>query len=351
MLSRTHVAAICLALIYASPVIASEFPVTIPRAFETEVWVEKQHGGAFEPMQFRHDEVVFQDFSNYRIRARAATTIKRELVQGGLNLTCGESEQIVIAGQVLSLARTSMEFQGTIPTTREALEAMLDEHCRKNELTVGFETDVGAASYWLNRNRVLEALVGSIDLLTPDRSAFSVPNTPHQASDTKDLRFVSTAGKVTHRASIQRWHAGWRISQLESKHTEPPFVRTITIKEDGSELVAESHVSENVDSPGSRSTSRTRAIRFDGEFPIELTQSIPNGTPVALWDSPQIKAVWMDGKVVRVYEGGTVDDLGSATFRVAAGSFGVVKVLLVTLGFACVGGALLRYRKTRHKKD
>ena len=89
-------------------------------------------------------------------------------------------------------------------------------------------------------------------------------------------------------------------------------------------------------------------IEFSVQPIIALSHSISNGTQVTLKSSPQIRAVWMDGKVVRVYEGGTVDDLGSATFRTTSGSYGIEKILLITIAVAFLGGALMWICRSRN---
>lgn len=44
---------------------------------------------------------------------------------------------------------------------------------------------------------------------------------------------------------------------------------------------------------------------------FELISDIPNGTPVALVGSPQIRSEWRDGEVVRVYASGEIESLRS----------------------------------------
>ncbi len=105
----------------ASDVSADEFPVKIPRYFETEVFVEEQFGERFDPIQFQISDIHFSDFANYRIRSFDATTIRPGLVEKGLNIVCGESEKIVVGGQCLSLTRQSQEFQGSISDESQRL--------------------------------------------------------------------------------------------------------------------------------------------------------------------------------------------------------------------------------------
>ena len=60
-------------------------------------------------------------------------------------------------------------------------------------------------------------------------------------------------------------------------------------------------------------------MTFGGTVNALLTEVIPNGTRVFLDGQEQIKAVWQDGKVVRVYHKGTIDDLSQSQFASTGG--------------------------------
>jgi hypothetical protein len=76
-----------------------------------------------------------------------------------------------------------------------------------------------------------------------------------------------------------------------------------------------------------------------------MKTQIPNGTPVVLMDSQQIKAEWRDGKVVRVYDGEAVKEL--ATVRMApAGPNWVRWSVLAAL---TVGGGLFAWKRWGRK--
>ena len=349
MVMRRTVTAMWLLFVIASNVSALEFRVKVPRSFETEVFVEERYGERFDTIQFQISEVEFYDFENYRIRSFSATTVKRDLVEEGLNLLCGESETIVVGGQLLSLARQSDRFRGSIPTSREILESMLDENCRNIDWNVSFASKVNSIPNSLERLPSLGIIFGSLDLLSADKTAFSVPQIKNKVFDNSEINFRTNGNEVNHSASIIKLQDGWRVSKLESTFSNPRFVRKYTVQEQDSELVLDSSFSKNENGPESRAKARMRNIQLDGYFPIVLGQRIANGTPVSLKGSPQIKAVWMDGKIVRVYEGGTVDDLGSATFQTNSVSYGIAKILLITFGFACIGSLLMWILRSRAK--
>ena len=70
---------------------------------------------------------------------------------------------------------------------------------------------------------------------------------------------------------------------------------------------------------GSTSNMVATGMTFGGTVNALLTEVIPNGTRVFLDGQEQIKAVWQDGKVVRVYHKGTIDDLSQSQFASTGG--------------------------------
>jgi len=322
---------------------AQDFPVAVPNSFRTEVFFELKYDETFDPVQFMTTEFRFKNFQNYSIMSRSATTIQPEFVKNGLNLGCVEEETIVIEGKVLRLHRQSSEFQGMVPRTQAALEQLVEQHCGKISWVVSYATKDDLQNS-LGRLHGLGMLIGSLELIDVDRYRFrfSEKNTPKPTSDTVTETVQTSQGVF--QITLNKWHEGWRVARLETKHDgEGAYVRSV--RETTTGLEGEGSSTRTKDAPGARSKSRMLDVQFSGPPKIALAHVISNGTPVGLRETPQIKAVWMDGKVVRVYEGGTVDDLGSATFRATTGSYGILNVLLITLGFASIGAALMWIRK------
>jgi hypothetical protein len=328
---------------------AQEYTLQIPSSFETEVCFKRMNNGQFEPSQYSLSKIQYQDFRNYRVVSRNASTIKPEFLQDGMNLKCGESETIVIDGRVLSVQRQTPDFfQGEVPNNPETLNTMVDERCQDCPWTVRFSTDYEKHSN-VYRIEGLGSIIGKQDFLNLDRTAFSIAKKSILRSSEDSLESNITIKGDLHRLVLQKWEGGWRVSELVSNYRNPPLTMKYLIKAQGDSLESEIHGTKTSNAPETKINARMTNIQFDSRISISLARSIANGTPVSLDGSPQIKAVWMDGKVVRVYEGGTVDDLGSATFRTNTASFGIAKTLLITLGFACVGSLFMWIRRSRAK--
>jgi len=324
--------------------VADEFPVKIPSVFHTEVLFEKKYDDSFSPTQFMVTEIQFNDFQNYRMVTSDTTTITRGFVEDGLNLSCSQSEKVVVGGQALTVSRKSVLFQGEVPKGGEALAEIIAERCRDAEWSVSFSTTDDLPNS-LGRLHGLVALVGKLDFLSQDRSAFSIakPSILKKSGDTIDAKIQDKGD--SHRVTLQKWEEGWRVSRLNSTYSSPSMVGEYAFRANDSDLEMEVHWTKTLDTPESRASVRMTKIQFDGSHSIAMMHPISNGTPVSLEGSPQIRAVWMDGKVVRVYEGGTVDDLGSATFRTASGSSAFVRGLLITVCLAAAVGAVLWMRR------
>ena len=291
---------------------ADEFPVRIPSSFRTEVLIEIKYDGSFSPTQFLITEFQYNDVKNYRLLNIAASTVQRGSVEDGLNLACGQSETIVVDGQLLKQTRQSEFFQGEVPTSRESLVEMIEKQCRFAEWSVFFSARDDQRSS-LAGPPGLDAIVGSLDFLNQDRSAFLIA-TPSRTNG--GMVEANIQGKdVSSRVTLQKWEGGWRVTQLNATYSNPSMFTKYSIRENRSGLEMETYWTKTADQSESRSTTHMTNMQFGNVQTIELTQSIKNRAPVSLRGSPQIRAVWMDGKVVRLYKGGTVDDLGSATFR------------------------------------
>ena len=327
---------------------AQDFPVAVPNSFRTEVFFELKYDETFDPVQFMTTEVRFKDFRNYSLKSLSATTIQPEFVQNGLNLGCVEEETVVIEGKLLGLHRQSSEFQGEVPRTQAALEQLVEQHCGKLSWDVSYATRDDDLQESLGMLYGLGMLIGSMQLIDVDRYRFrfSEKNPPKPTSDTVTETVQTSQGVF--QITLNKWHEGWRVARLETKHDdEGAYLQSV--RETTTGLEGEGSSTKTKYAPGARSKSLMLDVQFSGPPKIALAHVISNGTPVGLRETPQIKAVWMDGKVVRVYEGGTVDDLGSATFRTTAGSYGILNILLITLGFASIGAALMWIRKLLFK--
>jgi hypothetical protein len=94
----------------------------------------------------------------------------------------------------------------------------------------------------------------------------------------------------------------------------------------------------------SKSVLTVTDVSFEVPKAIEVLTEIPNGTVVNLTETPQIKAVWQDGKVVRVYNARYVDDLSGARFQGPSGRswFGTTSLLIV---LSAAVFAWIAYRK------
>jgi hypothetical protein len=326
---------------------AEEYRVAIPSSFETEVFFRRIHGDQPQASQYSHTQVQFQDFQNYRIVSRNATTIKPEFLQDGKNLGCGERETVVIDGTALSVDRETADFfQGVVPLNPETLTAMIDERCRDEPWTVSFSTDYEKRAD-IYRIEKLGSIIGLKDFLNQNRTAFSIEKKSILKSSDDSLEANLPVNGDLHRLVLQKWQSGWRVSELNSKYRNPPLTMKHLTVAKGDSLESEMQATATSNSPEMEINVRMTNIQFGSSTPVVLTRPIANGTPVSLDGTPQIKAVWKDGKVVRVYEGGTVDDLDSATFRTTSGSYGIVKTVLITLGFACIGVALMWMRSSR----
>ena len=82
-------------------------------------------------------------------------------------------------------------------------------------------------------------------------------------------------------------------------------------------------------------------VRPAPENAFQLQAEIPNGTSVALRDSPQLKAEWHDGKIVRVYDGEAVKELATIEMKPARSGWG--KILLLGIVLAGLTGFGWRY--------
>lgn len=326
---------------------AQDFSVAVPSAFRTEVFVESKYDETFVPEQFMSTEVRFRDFQNYRMMSLSATTIKPELVENGLNLVCIEREIVVIEGKSLNIQRQSRAFQSDVPLSHAALEQMVKQRCGDLSWSVSYATS-DKLQRSLGQLNGLGILIGSIECVDTDRCRFSFPekNRPNALANPVTARVQTSTG--LHQVTLTKWHEKWRIARVETKFSDVDMRGLQSVRELTNGLEAESSWSKTQESPESRAKSRMSEIEFSVQPIIALSHSISNGTQVTLKSSPQIRAVWMDGKVVRVYEGGTVDDLGSATFRTTSGSYGIEKILLITIAVAFLGGALMWICRSRN---
>lgn len=328
-------------LFMAIKVGAEEFQLVIPSEFKTELQFEVKYGEEFSSTQVMLTEVLFNDHKNYRMINSSISSVKPEFATNGLNLLCNESEKIVVDGQALTLQRQSDNFQGEIPNIGKDLEAMIEDRCGQLNWRVSFATEDDIVNS-LGRLHGLVAIVGTLDFLNHDMSAFAI------TKPSTNLEFVTAnilVKKDSHQLTLQKWEHGWRLSDLNSTYSSPSMTGKYNVQTTTSGLELNASWTKTAETPESRATVRMRNIQFAPPKSIELSQSIANGTPVSLRGSPQIKAVWMNGKVVRVYEGGTVDDLGSASFRTMSGSNGLLRIALITVCLGVVGGAAVWLRR------
>jgi hypothetical protein len=91
-------------------------------------------------------------------------------------------------------------------------------------------------------------------------------------------------------------------------------------------------------------------IQFATSQIISFGAQIKDKTPVILFKSQHIRACWLDGRVVRVFDSGTIDDLGTAAFQ-TTGALRWEKLfvpLICVVTFVLLIFQLIRRRKKPH---
>lgn len=324
---------------------ADELPFKVPSSFRIETLHEFIYDAVFSPVSFLVSEIQFIDFANYRKRLWMATTIQREFLKDGLNLSCTESETVVLEGQLLELHRHTPEyFHGEVPNNRETLVELVSGRCQALPWDVFFSSS-NKLEVSLGRQDGIVGLVGSLKFLSPDKSAFLIDRASVHKSTEETVEASVKDGKDLHRTTLQKWEGGWRVSQMDSTYASPYSVSKQISRVTPEGLVVSSQWNKTTENPGGRWTQNIVDIQHGRRQTISLSRTIKNGSPVYIKESPQLRAVWMDGKVVRVYEGGTVDDLGSANFRTADGMSGLAKMVLITTVLVFALGIVAWYRR------
>lgn len=115
--------------------------------------------------------------------------------------------------------------------------------------------------------------------------------------------FRNKSGKTLGELGIQRIHKTWELVDPNENWSQFDVLADVAINfQNGT-----SHI-EN-------SRSKYREIRFAvTSNDLQLSKALENGAAVDLVGSPQIKAEWQDGKVVRVYNREAVETLADLRF-------------------------------------
>lgn len=266
----------------------------------------------------------------------------RSLVSDEMYFSLSQGE-IVRRGNEAILVSREVDFEGPCPQNESELNRLRDQYLSRSPLQVLFydashieECDDGRfqslSPFFGDETAAFQKGKPEVDLSKLD----SFERTPTRISG------VATQGNLRNHYTFQPSDRGWRIQAIERvfetdkvayapdefaellskgkvRSIESVSGRTlIKMEMDSVNTIVWASESKLLMSDGStRHSSKTfqaSLIAYDEDVECELRTKIPEGTTVNLVGAPQIKAQWHNGKVVRVYDQGFVDDLSKSIF-------------------------------------
>ncbi len=312
---------------------ASDFDVIYPTTFEYLESHSAIPDGDVYIMSV--GSVRVKDLHNFRLKRLSATTIDPKYIQNGMNLILVETTQIASGTELLKLSRQTEPFKAEFPSSRESLEKLA------NELD---KCDLSLKLYSKPKVPFGETHLSKLHVFTD----FSIPFLQGSSNtlDLTEIRVDATKpdrrlcdlskGGVQFHGEFEKFQGNWRLLH-SSQQSRPASSRSQQKKEDivsrlisvcdikyvnqnGFEVTSKSEaIYSSGKKGGSTSNMVATGMTFGGTVNALLTEVIPNGTRVFLDGQEQIKAVWQDGKVVRVYHKGTIDDLSQSQFASTGG--------------------------------
>ena len=265
----------------------------------------------------------------------AVLVYRMEGLSIGMNLILVETTQIASGTELLKLSRQTEPFKAEFPSSRESLEKLA------NELD---KCDLSLKLYSKPKVPFGETHLSKLHVFTD----FSIPFLQGSSNtlDLTEIRVDATKpdrrvcdlskGGVQFHGEFEKFQGNWRLLH-SSQQSRPASSRSQQKKEDivsrlisvcdikyvnqnGFEVTSKSEaIYSSGKKGGSTSNMVATGMTFGGTVNALLTEVIPNGTRVFLDGQEQIKAVWQDGKVVRVYHKGTIDDLSQSQFASTGG--------------------------------
>ncbi len=296
-------------------------------SYEKRLWTTNDIDSERAFGSYTAGEVKFNSEETFSIKLIGVVK-DTQPIQADLPLSAFEELIILADGNLLSVRRESKPFGGTPPSTTESLRNMCNLHLTSRYIPTLYE------SANLDDKKIFLSGFGFF-------ADFGVPLTINMQAielnrcDSSELidgvlHVQHTNGAKHTTFAFTRINAGWvikrRIVSIRDPDAESGYQfydseSDFYFADDGEQAEKSSHSRRRVKgrfASGQQvnllEETEISKIQYGTNTNIQLDIAIENKTPVILYKSQHIRACWMDGKVVRVYDGGTVDDLGTAVF-------------------------------------
>ena len=338
----------CVALTTLCCFAGDGYSLHLPNYLESEVKITKVKANGEELVQYIAATVQFKDWGNYRVYTMNSSTLQDDEESTERFIFCGEEEVVVIDGKELLLRRSNENCQATVPDSRESMQALVALNCQQ-PWSVFFSTKPDPSRN-LTTIAGIGGIVGEYELLDSTGSQLNLVRRNIVKSGPQTVEAKVALPKASYDLSLARSDNNWMISKLITKYANSPTRMdrtTQVVGENGFKFETNWTASEDNGSSRMRSIATLNPVRYDQPQSISMTSSIDDESRVFLSESPQIKAIWKNNKVLRVYDGGYVDDLGSATFVLSSSRKIPARLVVITLALVIVGCFLLAAFKGR----
>jgi hypothetical protein len=303
---------------------------------QTGQWLE-----VYNPSSFRH-EYLAVDY-NHRTPVSMGKGVvsrdgpgiyRRSLLQLGLataqdpsqssEMSISRVNRQVKEGEALEVRLQSGRFQGEFPEHFSDLEAIAQQHCNP-EARVYHDLIKSESQlrHWLQSY----SLIWPVDLPSDDTfSRIDLSRCRVLSVDEDLVHFESQSKGVLSNCKFRRFENQWRLVELQglfdNSSSEKNWGKSKRICRVNWVSSSEARVSDETHYQSA--DGQLEELSIDSRY-YELSDSplseiggeipVPNYTPVTLRNSQQIKACWLDGRIVRVFDQGHVDDLGGVSFQ------------------------------------
>lgn len=307
-----------------------------------------QKGGVRELTGHSVGTVEFLDGDNFRTTSISLMAIQSGYEKQGKNLKALEEENVLSHSELLSVRRESDYFKGVNPDGTNELRELAAKHLPNDSIivlkqTVDRETRkecLGSFGVFVFAIPFQESKLDKIDL----SSVEIVESSPNRLIVRQRL---SKSEESFHFIPL---HEKWVLAESSAKLWDPSQMKGVRSRESETKLTDSSSNSfsyakkfKSEHSNGQKydalETCELTNMEFGAKPQISLSITIKNKTPVILYDNQQIKAAWLNGKVVRVFDSETVDDLSNATFNTESSSALTRPLLLFAM--LIVGGVIV----------